>query len=135
MKTYTQLQQEFGATAPAILTGYLEGLDEIKEQPLDTGGLDDYISGPEYQRLEYEQKMSKAVKAWEATRESYTAALQDHHEAVRSFKAKAEPELFHVESADAGSRAALATDAQLSQLMDYAAKTGNADLAKACSDP
>lgn len=131
-RTIHEINEEFSSTGPGILNSYLESLNEIKAQrEPEAGGYLDRLTGQQRRDLLRDQKMERALEITGSAREEYAAELERYHDELGKRVDYLKGRLFKVEDAGAGARAALATDTELGTLLEYAARSGNAELGRA----
>src|SRR5215204_4676458 len=120
-KTIQEIEAAFGERAAVILRGWYDVQDGIGREI-------EYVEGPhadiltDRQRAEIAatQKAERAGAKAEEYRREYQALMEERNEAVRTRRRALRKQLFGVQDADALSRAALASDAELGAMLELA---------------
>jgi hypothetical protein len=131
-KTIQEIEAAFGERAAGILGAFYDAMDEISRQI-------ESVEGPhaailtDRQRAEIAntQKAERAGAKAEEYRREYQALMEERNEAVRTRRRALRKQLFGVQDADALSRAALASDAELGAMLELAIHADNAELGRA----
>jgi hypothetical protein len=132
MKTIGEIQEEFASKSGEILNGHLDDVSRIKARSeLTDGAYLDRLSPEQRMSVLREEKAEEARGVSEKAREAYAQEVESYLQDIAKRALYLRERLFEVEDAGALSRAALATDAELSTLMNIAAKAGNRELGKA----
>jgi hypothetical protein len=132
MKTIGEIQEEFASKSGEILNGHLDDVSRIKARSeLTDGAYLDRLSPEQRMSVLREEKAEEARDVSEKAREAYAQEVESYLQDIAKRALYLRERLFEVEDAGALSRAALATDAELSTLMNIAAKAGNRELGKA----
>ncbi len=135
-KTIAQIREEHGAKASAILQGYHAELDDIRgmRKPAVDPHLSEYLSDEQRFSLLRDQKREKADAARARALDAYRREMSRYQGELEARAGYVSGELFGMTaSQDAAtlSRAALASEAELSTMLDLAARSGNQGLAQA----
>ena len=131
-RTIQEIQEQFSSEGPAIINNYHTELNEIRDirQP-EAGGYLDRLTDEQRMGLLREQKLEKAMEAHEHAFSSYREQVEYYHRQLEKRRAHLTDRLFKVESADAGMKAAVATEGELREMLEYATLAGNSDIARA----
>ena len=131
-RTVYEIQEQFSSEGPAIINNYHTELNEIRDirQP-EAGGYLDRLTDEQRMGLLREQKLEKAIAAHEHAASSYREQVEYYHRQLEKRRAHLTDRLFKVESADAGMKAAVATEGELREMLEYATLAGNSDIARA----
>jgi hypothetical protein len=134
-KTIPEIQAEHGAKASAILTGFQDSLQEIREiREPEEGAYLERLSPEGRVRLLRDQKVERAEDAHTRTLEEYTAEVERYHEALSERTQSLKERLFGVSGPDGAaalSRTVTASQGELEAYLDVAVQAGNRDLARA----
>jgi hypothetical protein len=131
-KTIGELTAEHASKTAEIMVGYLDETERIRQESTPAAGTYlDRLSDQERMNLLFEQKSAQAGAAYTSTREAYAAQTEAFHAAHQARVAALESRLFGVTDAAAAARAAVASEDELADMLDFARLSGNRDLGKA----
>jgi hypothetical protein len=132
-KTIHDIKSGFGEVGAGIANRYHEALDEIANTRTveEMAGFWDRLTPEERSRLLLEHKADRASEVHSKALEDYRSTLEDYRSGLEERSSYLRPRLFGVEDAGTLSRVALASDDELTTLMDRAALADNRQLAKA----
>ncbi len=135
MKTVQEIREEHGQKAAAMLRGYYEEIDALREQRKpEAGGYLDRLSDEQRMTLLRDQKQQQADALHRRTVDAYRAEVEQYQEEVRARVGYVKGALFGLSNPEAAgllSRAATATEEELGAMVDLAEASGNGELAKA----
>lgn len=134
-RTIHEIRAEYGEKASAILNGYHETLDTIRDSHTpDEGTYLDRLTDDQRMNLLREQKAERADDARSRALEEYTAEHERYEAEARERRAWLKGRLFSVTGPDGAaalSRTVTASEGELSAYLDAAIQAGNEDLARA----
>jgi hypothetical protein len=131
-RTIHELRAEYGQVASGLLNDYHADLDAIREiRGPDEGGYLDQLTAEQRMTLLREQKVEKVQDVRTQTLDAAVAEHEQYEREVVKRRDVLKQRLFGVTNADAAARAATATESDLAAMLDYAALSGNEELAKA----
>jgi hypothetical protein len=130
--TLDELKAEHASETGRIMNAYLDETERIRQETApEDGRYLDKLSSEERMNLLYEQKVGRAGEAYESTRDAYAAQTQAFHEAHQARVRTLQERLFKVTDTATASRAATASETELSDMLSYARLSGNTDLGRA----
>ncbi len=131
-KTIQEIKAEFGRRSAEIGLGVFDALAEIRGlRELEEGRYEAELSPEDRRRVLLDQKTAQEEETNRKALEDRAAAYERYEAGLSERGGYLKPRLFGVENSDTLVRVALATDEDLSKLMDRAATSGNGELAKA----
>ncbi len=131
-KTIPEIREAFGRAQMEIIGGHRDALDAMRdEREPEAGAYLDRLTDEQRMNLHREQKTERARESHGAAVEAYTEALERYEGDLSRRTDELRERLFKVESADAGMKAALATDTDLGTMLEYAIQSSNGDIARA----
>ncbi len=132
MKTIHEIQAEHSAKAGKIMTRYQDDIQAIRaERKLPDGAYLDRLTDEQRFRLLREQKEQKAAEARERTVREYAREVERYHAELSQRANALKARLFSVADAGALSRAAVADEGELAEMLEGANLAGSEDLARA----
>jgi hypothetical protein len=132
MKTIHDIEASRSEEVGELLRTSFARKDEIAARRIDVQGPYAELLTDEQRALAAAQKKAEmAQEELGAHRRDYKEATQAHNDAIRKRTAFLHKSLFHVQSAEAGMKAATASEAELREMLEYASLTDNKDMSKA----
>lgn len=132
-KTIQQIREEHGRKASGILMGYHAEIDAIREQRgVEEGGYLERLSDEQRMTLLRDQKRERADGTRARALDAYRREVSRYQDELSARAGVVEGSLFGMsspESAATLSRAALASEEELTTMLDLAARSGNRELA------
>jgi hypothetical protein len=131
-KTIWEIQAEHSSKAGEIANSFLDQIDAIKStrQPED-GAYLDRLADEQKHQLRREQAVQKKEAARSRALPAYREEAEHYVSEAEQRRAYITDRLFKVESADVAMRAATASEAELREMLGYAAMSGNGDVKRA----
>ena len=131
-KIVQEMNAEHGAKEAEILTADFDAQQDTRElREPEEGVYLDQLSPQQRMSLLREQKAEREEERYSRTTEAMTAENDRYQEELAKRAGHLKERLFAVENSETGSRAALASEQELRDMLAYAAKSGNKDIARA----
>src|SRR5215212_3453929 len=135
MKSTADIIAEHQKNASAILIGYKDALEAIREvRELEDGRYLDRLTPEQRYALMREQKAQQTDEAYRDALAAYTAEVERYHNELALRRSHLKKRLFGVDGPDGAaalSRTVLASEEELAACLDVAIQAGNEDLARA----
>jgi len=128
-RTVSEIQAEAAAKSTALVGGYMDLLDQLREQrELSPGEYRDDLPPDTRVNLLQKRKMEEASERREKTVSEYAALVEETHGELAARRERLEQTLFSVPSDEVLVRTALESDAELQALATTALQAGSASV-------